>query len=457
MSSINIWGQILHGVGGGQASIDNNPFSQGAAGGWFDDRTAFFADGENEWIISLYDRLTKNRGPAIIDPTDRNYGKGGNALYSDGGVWAAWLNGTGIYASTGFNAPRGGLLGVGPDGTIGFKPDYHSNGPSYAHEINGDQWLITAGHAADLRFLGDRRAIWQEGNRIHVLGLPQPVQVGGAWGPEAFYVKGRWWISYWSDVRGIVLHPIDDLTGYILVPYGVDCWKSGRVLSDGTLRFAFSSGEGEQPGQVEAHDVDFSQTPINLAPVTHNDVPHSDAPPPHNDAPPPHHDAPQPHNDVPPPSPFLHHKGVSMTSLDGKTVRLRGVKGMLIRPDAPNTGMWKDATPPGWRGGIFDGINDDDERCHYVAKAVGNRYTFTNKMENCLIGEDAGWYSTAIDQQLYHKPTDNTDAGDLELWRVYDGNDNGAIEAQCEHTSDDKHPSGAGKKFFAYPLSVEVV
>jgi len=96
MSSINIWGQILHGVGGGQASIDNVPFSHGAAGGWFDDRTAFFADGENDWVISLYDRLTKSRGRAIIDPTDPHYGKGGNALYSDGGVWAAWLNGTGI-------------------------------------------------------------------------------------------------------------------------------------------------------------------------------------------------------------------------------------------------------------------------------------------------------------------------------------------------------------------------
>ena len=45
MATLNGPGAILHGVGGGQASIDNVPFSSGAAGGWYDDTTAFFADG----------------------------------------------------------------------------------------------------------------------------------------------------------------------------------------------------------------------------------------------------------------------------------------------------------------------------------------------------------------------------------------------------------------------------
>jgi len=351
MSSINSQGRILHGVGGGQASIDNVPFANGAAGGWFNDHTAFFADGENEWIVSLYDALTKRKKVAVEDPADPNYGKGGNALYSNGEVWAAWLNGTGIYASTGFTSPGGGLLDVGPDGTIGYKPDYHSNGPSYAREISGDIWLITEGHASDLRLLGNRRAIWHEGNRIRVRGLPQPVQVGGAWGPEAFDVNGRWWISYWSDIRGIVLHPIDDLMGYILVPAGVDRWKSGRVINNGALRFAFSSGEGEQPGQVEAHDVDFSQTPINLAPpVPHNDIPHHDAPS-HNDAPPPHNDVPHndvpQHNDVPPPI-----EGPDMLSAYGEPMKgfLPGLEhdngNGTISVQKPN-GKWLCVTPEG--------------------------------------------------------------------------------------------------------------
>lgn len=145
-------------------------------------------------------------------------------------------------------------------------------------------------------------------------------------------------------------------------------------------------------------------------------------------------------------------------AIDGKKVRLRGFKGMLIRPDAPGTGMWKDAQPPGWRGAFFDGFDDNDPRCHYMAKKLANgRYTFTNVEHNCLVGEDAGQYSPAIDKMFYHKPSGNTDAGDLEQWRVYDGNENGALEAQCEQVTDEHHPAGKGKKFFAYPLSVEVV
>jgi Putative Ig domain len=158
-----------------------------------------------------------------------------------------------------------------------------------------------------------------------------------------------------------------------------------------------------------------------------------------------------------PTSPYLHHKGVTMASLDGKKVVLRGPGGMLLRPDAPNTGIWANAQPPGWRGSIFDGADSRDSRYHYVAKAVGNRYTFANVADNCLAGEDGGQYSGGLGSQVYHKPSGNTDAGDLEQWRVYDGNQNGGLEAQCEHTTDRQHPSGAGKSYFAYPLAVEVI
>ena len=145
-----------------------------------------------------------------------------------------------------------------------------------------------------------------------------------------------------------------------------------------------------------------------------------------------------------------------MPSIDGKIVVLRGPGGLLLRPDAPNTGTWGHLHQ-GWRGAVWDVGDKNDARCHHVAKKVGTRYTFTHVQNNGLAGEDGGQYSGALDKQIYYKPDGNTDAGDLELWRVYDGNENGALEAQCEHVTDSHHPSGAGKAFFAYPLAVEVV
>lgn len=147
---------------------------------------------------------------------------------------------------------------------------------------------------------------------------------------------------------------------------------------------------------------------------------------------------------------------------DGKIVVARGFKGMLLRPDAPGTGIWGTiAEPKGtWRGGLFDSVDTNSNECRYrVAKhPSGNgRYTLTNLAHNCLAGEDFGEFTPSINQGFYHKPTGNTDAGDLEQWRIYEGNQNGATEAQCEQVTSQNHPAGEGKKFFCYPLALEVV
>jgi hypothetical protein len=146
--------------------------------------------------------------------------------------------------------------------------------------------------------------------------------------------------------------------------------------------------------------------------------------------------------------------------IDGKTVRLRAFKGMLIRPDAPSTGLWAtiDGKPSQWRGGLYDAFADDDARTHHRATKLENgRYTFTNLEHDCINGSDAGQYTPAINLQHYYKPSGVTDAGDLEQYRVYDGNENGALEAQIEQTTDENHPSGPGRKFFTAAFTVEVV
>jgi hypothetical protein len=159
-----------------------------------------------------------------------------------------------------------------------------------------------------------------------------------------------------------------------------------------------------------------------------------------------------------PPKPFRSHERKLTMEIDGKIVRLRGAGGKVIAPDAPGTGIWGtlDGKPSEWRGVLY--VGQDSSAAKYRAhKLPSNRYTFTNVEAAALAGADAGQYSAGLDKQGYHKPTGNTDAGELEQWRVYDGNENGAIEAQVEQTTDENHPDGPGHKFFGFPLAVEVI
>lgn len=276
MSSINKRGDILHGVGGGFASLNNNPFNKGGDPYWMTEDTAAYANGEDNWIIWLRNFVTGAKGRAILDPTNRYFATPANSVYAGGGVWAAWNNlsseNRGLFSSTGFSSPTAGLFGVGPDGTIGYKPDYNSMGPSMAHPLDGPDWQISAGHCSDLQLLGDKRAVWHERNLIRAVGIPIPLQVGRAYRPRAYFVNGVWFISYYSDQMGIVLHPFNDPSkGFSITPPGVDAWYGSELLADGmTVRFALSVHEGEQPGEVTHHDVNLDVEPMQdlIRPIT---------------------------------------------------------------------------------------------------------------------------------------------------------------------------------------------
>jgi hypothetical protein len=709
-------GDVGHGVGGGYASLNNAAFSLGGVGGWRNQNKVAFANGNDSWLVSTYDKTTKqiervqfpsqlviNAAPNAVRAYSRTMARAyadamsasanvpANTIYAGGDHVACWLGSKGddrgLYTTFGMRLPDAGLMGMGPDAAVGYKPLYQSNGPTNVREANGDDWQLTFGHAAFLTMYGARRNMWQENFVVSVTNLPQP-QVyydngGGVWSPSAAFVGGQWWIAYYSSAKGIVLHPFSSYARvYSILPQG-DGWHRVSALSANVLRIAISKTEGEGPGDVWGYDIDVTtgvaiplpfwqggraQTlpfvrieDVNPAPaptiptfsfnhpvstVVFKDPTGSTAAPAEilvnenqqdtprqvfvaddsliaghwrgallgiyteakGDALPkvvqlaasmrtrvlvchdtiepwtlpkglrkwdivaietyrypteslgdavlrwqrdvkamvaqwpgdcgivpmfycmggaaggnppevwsvadvldtqrrlselvnlssririvmpfsylrangivaheelkqsyenllqaaPHAPAltPVPDPVVPPkPTPkpyFIHKRGTYMTEIDGKTVTLRGPRGLLQRPDTPGTGIWKDADPKGtWRGSKFDVSDSGDARAHYVAKKLPNgRYTLTNVQDRCLAGEDAGWYTPDVISQFYHKPTDNTDAGDLEQWRIYEGNENGALEAQCEHVTDDQHPSGAGKKFFAYPLSVEVV
>ncbi len=282
-------GDVGHGVGGGNASLNNVAFSPGGVGGWQDRDNIAFANGADAWIVSTYNKVTGQiarvefpegvtalaAAPPVLRPFSRAMlrslvGAPGfaeipaNVVYAGGGHVAAWLGSRGdergLYTTTGLRLQDGGLLGMGPDGACGYKPLYQSMGPTRVREANGDDWLLTAGHAAALQMLGDRRAIWMEGFAVVVANLPQPSYVteGGIWKAQAAFVAGKWWIAYYSGSKGIVLHPFESAArAFPILPVG-DGWHAISSRGGNILRIAIAGHEGEQQGDIWGYDLDVT-------------------------------------------------------------------------------------------------------------------------------------------------------------------------------------------------------
>lgn len=254
MPHISSRGDVAHGVGGGMASLNNVAFGRGGVGGWIDDDTIAFTNGDDSWVVSKYHVPTKT--------ISRLADVGANVMFA-GGWHAAWWFGTtderrGLYTTTGFRAQDAGLLGMGPDGAIGYKPLYQSNGPSLVRDVDGREWLLTPGHASALCLLGNGRAIWLEGFTVRSVGFDTPPLYsadGGIWGVKAVQFGARWWISYYSGAHGIVLHPVDSFLGFSVLPKG-DGWHTIRAIDTDVIRVAVSRGEGEQPGDIWIRDYD---------------------------------------------------------------------------------------------------------------------------------------------------------------------------------------------------------
>jgi hypothetical protein len=269
-----------HGVGGGYASWNNAAFSIGGVGGWMDRDRIAFANGNDNWIVSTYHKGTgaieqvqfPGPGALMMAPAAaRAYSRSlrrsrmampANLIYAGGGHVAAWLAGSGemhgLHTTTGVRMPEAGLLGMGPDASLAFKPDYHSEGPTYVQELGAAPRLLTLGHASALQLLGERRAIWMQGMAVCVDNLPIPAyhSEGGVWTARAVYVNDEWWICYYSGSKGIVLHPFRSAAAaYPLLPHG-DGWHAIAASGPSTVRFVISKTEGEGPGDIWGYDID---------------------------------------------------------------------------------------------------------------------------------------------------------------------------------------------------------
>jgi hypothetical protein len=260
MPVLNARGDVAHGIGGGNLCINNVAIRKGFVLGWVDDDTVAFCDGADErWLVSTYHVPTN-----VVTPLPQ--GVSANRGACGGGRIAWWLgsqDGTrGLWSTTGFRAPLADLLGVGPDGSIAYRLDYHGAGPSVVRDIDGSDFLLTLGAADSVSLQGQRRVLWLEDGRLKVVNLP-PVRCleGRLWLAQAAVCGNEWWVVYISEHQGVVLHPFASLTGFAAAPTG-DAWPSGdawptiRALDDRILRIAMSRTQGEQAGDIWVRDCD---------------------------------------------------------------------------------------------------------------------------------------------------------------------------------------------------------
>jgi hypothetical protein len=253
MAYLNSRGDVAHGVGGNYLCLNNAPVARGWALGWLDDDTVAFCNGADGWRVSVYDVPMQSIAP-LPQVVSANVG------YCGGGYATWWLGSQdstrGLWSTTGFRQPDAGLVGMGPDGSIAYRPDYHGAGPTLIHELDGTDWTLTDNMAEYLSSQGQRRVLWLEEGRPKVRNLPPIVCLDGTlWLAQAAFCGGQWWVLYISENHGVVLHPFGSLVGYAHAPMG-DAWPTMRALTDRMLRVATSRTQGEQAGDVWVRDYD---------------------------------------------------------------------------------------------------------------------------------------------------------------------------------------------------------
>jgi hypothetical protein len=311
MPRFNTRGDIVMGVGGHPASINNQQVTDGFGGAacWLDD---------DNIIVNAPGGLTRIRwslvlARQILDP------RGANEIAAGGGRYAAWLAGTGVYGP--WDMPESGLAGANQndgrgaasrEGAIGIVPTRQTG--IGLHILLPDGSVKVYGGVVPW----DLHLFTYQGETIGISTIPgvgvrifptestfstSPVLLPGATFIKTFVPPGSLpWLVYYAPGVGLVAHPWGGLIGYVITQ-GLAFYYDAHFGADRHARVAFALNAAETPGSGEV--VDLARLTItNLAEINvhedhadHMDAPHSDhADTPHSDLPT-HIDV---HLDVPP-------------------------------------------------------------------------------------------------------------------------------------------------------------
>ena len=238
-----IRGNVASGAGGHQGSVDRNYVANGYGPHWLN---------ADEIVYPTFDGKLATKNPytnaAPVIVSER--GSSSDFLRAGGGVWAAWVNGYGLWSSTGWHDAAAGLKTVGPEGQIGYTPIYQEGVGCNVRLINGDTWQLSAsGVVYDLQLLTNFRAVWTFQNNVYVHGMPPPKIVpGGVWAPKMS--DDGAFICYFSGSRGVIVHRCNDASrGWVFAGPGTNAYNHDMAMIDGVLHVVASSGAGENPNE----------------------------------------------------------------------------------------------------------------------------------------------------------------------------------------------------------------
>jgi hypothetical protein len=256
-------GHWAMGVGGHRGSVDGNFVADAMGPYWLDDQNIVYPTYSN-----TINRINPFSGAEPIQEAPR----GCNDLRGDGGVWAAWLAGYGLFSSTGWFSDIAGLQAVGPDGSIAYTPNRQEGVGCNVRRLDGTEWRLAEGVVYDLQLLHAETAIWTFQQNVFTKGIPVPqVLPGGVWGPKIAYIGLDAYISYFSGSAGVVIHRTDDASkGWIFAGPGVNAYNHDmKAITSNVLRVVASSGAGELPSELMLEDYIPGETP--MVPLFHHD------------------------------------------------------------------------------------------------------------------------------------------------------------------------------------------
>jgi hypothetical protein len=258
--------------------IDNKKIlgDDAAGGSWLNEETVIFCNrihSPSSADIRTY-HLPTGRVEIVSAPAPCNI------LTAGGNRWVAWLGAPtndsagGVFGS--ITSRVGGIntQSVSWDGTIGIIPRYDqgvgltlyaSDGRVTTVPDSDEQFPVQYG----LQIFGPASCHWSGRNGITGFNVRVPsVQLGYAHGPQRVEVPTASgideWICYWSNsYGGFVVHPYDELKGYVLDREGKMFWHDSMHWN-GKIRVSASLTQGELPGHARIIDVDLSAKRTDL-------------------------------------------------------------------------------------------------------------------------------------------------------------------------------------------------
>lgn len=248
-------GNVASGSGGHQGSVDRTLVSNALGPHWLN---------ADEIVFPTFDGKIAKQNPYIGSPTVEVAPRGCNDLRADGDVWAAWLAGYGLFASTGWHDPLAGLQAVGPEGQIGYTPNRQEGLGCNVRLITGETWRLSDGVVYDLQLLSNFRAIWTFQNNVYVHGMPPPALVpGGVWLPKFAEIGGQGYLCYFSSAQGVIVHKYEDASqGWVFAGPGINAYNHDMIAINGLLEVCASSGAGENPSEWWMVYYDPATTPM---------------------------------------------------------------------------------------------------------------------------------------------------------------------------------------------------